>query len=143
MFALAATLFSAKPKRPSIETDIVHIVHFRNYMNGLSLSPMAKGGVTVAFTIDKNANVKAAVAVCSYKDNFQRKIGRELALERLSTKPTGLYYEFELPASDIFELSGPVAVEEVAYEVFKRCELASRAEFRIVSETITNSILSL
>jgi hypothetical protein len=45
-----------------------------------------KRDFTVAYTYDEDTGVfQAAFAYCSHKDNYNRRVGRELALERLKT----------------------------------------------------------
>lgn len=135
MKTIVTSVFSAfsKPKR-TIDLAETHVVHFRNYSDHLwsSDGPMAKGGVTVAFTIDDKANVKAAVAVCSSHDNFCRKTGRDLALTRLEAKPTGFYYEFEM-APEVLQLNEHVAIEEVANRVLEICPFVKAAIVDLVA----------
>ena len=58
-------------------------MHIRCYKQGAQL-PSARGGVTIAFQKDKKGDLyKVAYAVCSEKDNYCKKTGRDEATNPL------------------------------------------------------------
>ena len=78
----------------------IQFCHKRKYSNvqklgGLSKKLMARGGVTIALDLSTLVTLKntlragdfvsldAAVALCSDKDNYNKKVGRNVALGRL------------------------------------------------------------
>lgn len=46
---------------------------------------MAKGGITVAI-VDDNGKKTVAIALCSDKDNYSKKIGRKITLGRIYSR---------------------------------------------------------
>lgn len=46
------------------------------------------GGLSLAYAVHKNGDVSVAVAACSDEDQFNRREGRSLAVERLQTRAT-------------------------------------------------------
>lgn len=64
----------------------VHYFHMRNWC-WLDDTPHGRGGTTVAARLIPGSNVvKYAVANCSLKDNFCRKVGRNIAEMRLRSE---------------------------------------------------------
>lgn len=68
----------------------VHYLHFREEITvkeklGKGNSKIStKGGATVAFVVDSTSNlVKFALAKCHNRDNFNRRLGRTIATNRL------------------------------------------------------------
>ena len=60
-------------------------VHFRHIRNFDKKNITARGGRTIAFRqIDENT-IEFAIAKCSPKDNFNKKIGRRIAEGRLNS----------------------------------------------------------
>ena len=58
-------------------------MHIRCYKQGAQL-PSARGGVTIAFKKDEKGDLyKVAYAVCSEKDNYCKKTGRDEATKHL------------------------------------------------------------
>lgn len=69
------------------KNESVHYVHIRKDLNtGLGKRiPATKGGATIAYIYDTpNKRIVFAVAMCSFRDNFCRRIGRAVATGRLS-----------------------------------------------------------
>lgn len=67
--------------------NTVHYLHFRetysvDKMSGTSETINVKGGATVAFVLETDT-VKFAIAKCHMRDNFNRRIGRTIATNRL------------------------------------------------------------
>lgn len=72
----------------------VRFLHFRdvwdiNDFDDLSEKPQieGKGGATVAYRQEPNGSFSYAIAVCSERDNFNRRIGRDISLGRLVKGP--------------------------------------------------------
>jgi hypothetical protein len=58
----------------------VKYIHLRRWKNG---EPLPHGGATIAYYIDETDTAHYSIAECSDKDNFNRKIGRNVADGRL------------------------------------------------------------
>jgi hypothetical protein len=58
--------------------------HVRDGFEGVA----NKGGGTAAFELQENGTWKVGIALCSEKDNFNRKLGRLIATGRLKNAPT-------------------------------------------------------
>lgn len=73
-----------------------YVTHFRRFrgrmefltrfdaMNeGIEEPPMPSGGATEATIVDPEGNIVAAdYALCSYRDNYNKKLGRNIAIGR-------------------------------------------------------------
>jgi hypothetical protein len=54
------------------------------------------GGATFAFEVDFNTRkVKCAASVCSYKDNFDKSLGVQVALQRLLDPAQSVEFQYE------------------------------------------------
>lgn len=142
MKTLFATIFATnKPKR-KLALNETHIVHLRNYLGAITSERLAQGGMTVALRVLDNKTVQAAVAVCSGYDNFNRKIGRELALKRLEEKPVSFYYEFEV-GEHILELEQYLALEDLALQVKDICPHTKCTEVVLIKEIVESAFLGV
>lgn len=66
------------------ETYNVKFRHDRNYVgNGYKESKLPRGGKTIAFIRIGETEFIIAESVCSVKDNFNKELGRTIALGRL------------------------------------------------------------
>ena len=72
----------------------VRFLHFRNAwlcndFDDIDDKPLieGKGGATVAYRREPNGSFSYAVALCSDRDNFNRRIGRDISLGRLVKGP--------------------------------------------------------
>lgn len=83
-------------KKDDLNVFVCHFRRFegtRDYMTrwdgrveGLG-SPLAKGGVTEAVVVDKDGTIKATgLAICSERDSYNKKIGRDIAIGRALKK---------------------------------------------------------
>ena len=64
-------------------------VHFRNGQ---------RGGATAAFEVE-GETIKVGVALCSLKDQFNRNLGRKIAIGRLNNEKTSHRFEVATPVS--------------------------------------------
>ena len=72
------------------------VVRHSRYIDGFG-EVCAKGGVTYLFELNyKNRTAKVGVAVCSLKENFNKKMGILLAEVRLKTDP--IVFAFDAPS---------------------------------------------
>lgn len=96
---------SSTGKDSPIEHSKVKFIHLRYHFKDLRSrnNPYGiynKGGVTIAYQIfDFNRKIFFAIALCSMKDNFNRKIGRAVASGYLEK---GNCYVVNLPEGDDF-----------------------------------------
>jgi hypothetical protein len=60
----------------------IKFFHIRKYNNNSSNSSISNGGLTIAWYIN-NGDIVYSVAICSDKDDFNKKVGREIATRRL------------------------------------------------------------
>jgi hypothetical protein len=58
----------------------IYFVHLRNPLN------LNRGGMTVAFTPSADGFIEFAIAKCSDADNFNKKVGRTIASNRLQKR---------------------------------------------------------
>lgn len=73
--------------------------------------PFTKGGTTIAWTLNFEAReIRVALAFCSEKDVYNRKVGRQQAIERLNA---GAYARFT--ESDVLNF----AVEQLVPKLFR------------------------
>ncbi len=61
------------------------VVEFRNQFNPRTGMPI-RTRATIAYQVDGDS-VRIGASYCSVKDNFSRKVGREIATERLIASP--------------------------------------------------------
>ena len=76
-------------------TNTTAFMHYRSFKNG---TPDCKGGATVAIQPSTDNKVIVSVARCYFKDHFDKKKGRTIALGRMRSYLTGK----EIPT--VFEL---------------------------------------
>lgn len=91
-----------------------------------------KGGETYAFEINKNSRVvKAGIAACSLKDRFNKKKGREIALQRLQTDPIVFFHETD----GTFGL-----IDSLWDEIYKNRNLLSKQNQQVVEVIVRNRL---
>lgn len=70
------------------------VIRHSRYYDPYTDEVLNKGGMTYAFKIHHNLGVvEVGVSICSRKDYFSRKVGREIACKRLSETPIKFSYD--------------------------------------------------
>jgi hypothetical protein len=91
----------APEQRDMIGDYPVKYIHLRNYCH--DFTPHNMGGVTIAY-IEHEGFVKAyAIAICSTKDNFERKIGRDKSRGRLNSPSVRVIIDENVTSKDFFD----------------------------------------
>lgn len=72
---------------------------------------MSRGGVTVAI-VDDNDKKTVAIALCSDKDNYSKKIGRKITLGRIYSR----VHENKIPKWTKF-YGEDITIEDILYEI--------------------------
>lgn len=80
----------------------IKFCHVRNYGEDGEILPF--GGLTIAFTKLDEGKIVASLAVCSDRDNFNKKVGRLISMGRLLSQKPGMNYSIDTPVQDIFAL---------------------------------------
>ena len=98
----------------------VRFLHFRdvwdiNDFDDLSEKPQieGKGGATVAYQREPNGSFSYAVALCSDRDNFNRRIGRDISLGRLVKGPAVV-----VPEQSLNQWRQSVVNTDIAFEFY-------------------------
>lgn len=63
-------------------------LHMRIWQDNFNVPLSTKGGKTLCYREDDQGNIIYAIAKCSMKDNFCRRIGREVSLGRFNSGKT-------------------------------------------------------
>ncbi len=65
----------------------IHYIH-RRKSSPLFAGPATHGGMTVAYQEVKPGLIEYSIARCSTRDNFNKKLGRDIATGRMACKPS-------------------------------------------------------
>lgn len=95
-------IINKEPPANFKSTSEVIFAHYRN-LDADMLTPSAQGGISVAYQYELvHSNiagfqlmVRIGIAVCHERDNFDRKVGRNLALNRLRAEPEPVVTPFK------------------------------------------------
>jgi hypothetical protein len=101
---------------------VIRVIRFSRYYSEYDLgSAFSKGGMTYVFDLDYNAAdklkeskssdldensvlVKVGFSICSLSENFSKKIGVEIATERLEKDPISFFSNQELEGLSLVDL---------------------------------------
>lgn len=121
-----------KPMR-TMQPEKVYYFHLRNVHPQTNVIS-AKGGVTVAMKLGSNDIIGAAAAICSAKDNFCRKKGRDIALARLNEMSIDFYREYAKNEHDAAIMSEYTMIEDIAFRLVEDIPVSEAA--RLVEEDV-------